>query len=166
MFTKFFPSGTLSIASFLLLCIVLTSASAVAQQKSKYACDEPQPDSMCSASNTCGSASSPCTVDITRSVSSSNVRPSIPNARNNQLFCVKAGTTVVWTSSKKNTGFMVAFGTDSPFQPDTPIVGGSDKQVTTRAATPGCYKYDAGSFTSGTIYGMSSGSKPELIILP
>lgn len=166
MFTKFFPSGTLSIASFLLLCIVLSSASALAQQKSKYACDEPQPNSMCSASNTCGSASSPCTVDITRSVSSSNVRPSIPNARNNQLFCVKAGTTVVWTSSKKNTGFMVAFGTDSPFQPDTPIVGGSDKKVTTRAATPGCYKYDAGSFTSGTIYGMSSGSKPELIILP
>lgn len=160
------PTGTSSIASFLLLCMVLSSSLANAQKKSKYACDEPQPDSMCSAANTCGSASSPCTVDITRSVSSSNVRPSIPNARNNQLFCVKAGTTVVWTSSKKNTGFMVAFGSDSPFEPDTPIMGGTDKKVTTRAATPGCYKYDAGSFTSGTIYGMSSGSKPELIILP
>ena len=165
MFTNILPPGTLSIASSLLLCIVLTSARANAQ-KSKYACDEPQPDSMCSPANTCGSASSPCTVDITRSVGSSNVRPSIPNARNNQLFCVKAGTTVVWTSSKKNTGFMVAFGTDSPFEPDTPIMGGSDKKVVTRAAAPGCYKYDAGSFTSGTIYGMSSGSKPELIILP
>lgn len=165
MFTNILPPGTLSIASSLLLCIVLTSAQANAQ-KSKYACDEPQPDSMCSPANTCGSASSPCTVDITRSISSSNVRPSIPNARNNQLFCVKAGTTVVWTSSKKNTGFMVAFGTDSPFEPDTPIMGGSDKKVVTRAAAPGCYKYDAGSFTSGTIYGMSSGSKPELIILP
>lgn len=166
MFIKFLPSRTLSIASFLLLCIVLSSTLASAQKKSKYACDEPQPDSMCSAANTCGSTSSPCTVDITRSVSSSNVRPSIPNARNNQLFCVKAGTTVVWTSSKKNTGFMVAFGTDSPFEPDTPIMGGSDKKVKTRAATPGCYKYDAGSFTSGTIYGMSSGSRPELVILP
>ena len=163
-FTILSLTGTTT--SFLLLCAVLSSAWASAQTKSKYACDESQPDSMCSAANTCGSASSPCTVDITRSVSSSNVRPSIPNVRNNQLFCVKAGTTVVWTSSKKNTGFMVAFGTDSPFDPDTPIMGGSDKKVTTRAVTPGCYKYDAGSFTSGTIYGMSSGSKPELIILP
>ncbi|HKF01829.1 MAG TPA: hypothetical protein VKB49_05925 [Candidatus Sulfotelmatobacter sp.] len=166
MFAKFLSERPYLIGSFLLLSIVLSSAVANGQKKSKYACDEPQPDSMCSAANTCGSASSPCTVDITRSVSSSNVRPSIPSARNNQLFCVKVGTNVVWTSSKKNTGFMVAFGTDSPFEPDTPIMGGSDKRVVTRAATPGCYKYDAGSFTSGTIYGMSSGSKPELIILP
>jgi hypothetical protein len=166
MFTKFRRRGTSSIASSLLLCIVLGSSLANAQKKSNYACDEPQPDSMCSAANTCGSASSACTVDITRSVGSSNVRPSIPNARNNQLFCVKAGTRVVWTSSKKNTGFMVAFGTDSPFEPDSPIMGGGNKKVVTRAVTPGCYKYDAGSFTSGTIYGMSSGSKPELIILP
>ena len=165
MLVNSFSARTFSIASVLLLCIVLGSAL-VNAQKSKYACDEPQPNSMCSAANTCGSTSSPCTVDITRSVSSSNVRPSIPNARNNQLFCVKAGTTVVWTSSKKNTGFMVAFGTDSPFEPNAPILGGSSKKVVTRAATPGCYKYDAGSFTSGTIYGMSSGSKPELIILP
>ena len=166
MLTKFLPPRTFPIGSFLLLCIVLSSAWSEAQKKSRYACDEPQPDSMCSAANTCGSATSPCTVDITRSLSSSNVRPSIPNARNNQLFCVKTGTTVVWTSSKKNTGFTVAFGTDSPFEPNTPIMGGSSKKVVTRAATPGCYKYDAGSFTSGTIYGMSSGSKPELIILP
>lgn len=166
MLTKFLSPRTFLIPSFLWLCIVLSLTSADAQKKSKYACDEAQPDNMCSAANTCGSATSPCTVDITRSVSSSNVRPSIPDARNNQLFCVKAGTTVVWTSSKKNTGFMVAFGADSPFEPDTPIMGGSSKKVVTRAATPGCYKYDAGSFTSGTIYGMSSGSKPELIILP
>jgi plastocyanin len=166
MLMKSFPKHTFSIAAFLLSCAVLTSVTANAQGKSKYACDEAQPDNMCSAANTCGSATSPCTVDITRSLSSSNVRPSIPNARNNQLFCVKAGTTVVWTSSKKNTGFTVAFGADSPFEPDTPIMGGASKKVVTRAATPGCYKYDAGSFTSGTIYGMSSGSKPELIILP
>ena len=166
MFMKCFSKHTFSVSACLWLCIALSPTLAEAQKKSKYACDEPQPDSMCSTANTCGSASSPCTVDITRSVSSSNVKPSIPNAQNNQLFCVKAGTTVVWTSSKRNTGFMVAFGADSPFEPDTPIVGGSSKKVVTRATTPGCYKYDAGSFTSGTIYGMSSGSKPELIILP
>ena len=97
---------------------------------------------------------------------SANVTPGIPKAKSNQLFCIKAGTTVVWMSSNKNNGFMVSFGSDSPFDPDGPIMGGGKKQVTTKASTPGCYKYDAGAFRSGTVYGMSSGSKQELVILP
>ena len=100
------------------------------------------------------------------SASSANVKPGIPNAKNNQFFCIKTGTTVVWMSSNKNHGFTVSFGTDSPFDPDDPIMGGGQKQVTTKANTPGCYKYDVGAFRSGTIYGMSGGSKPELVILP
>lgn len=148
-------------------CIVLLRcATAQAQQKGKYACDEAQPESLCSASNTCGSTSSTCTVDVTRSANSANVKPGIPNAKNNQFFCVKAGTTVVWMSSNKNNGFMVSFGPDSPFDPDGPIMGGGQKQVTTKASAPGCYKYDASAFRSGTVYGMSGGSKPELVILP
>ena len=151
----------------LLFCIVLLSwASALAQKKSKYACSETQPESLCNAANTCGSDSSPCTIDIRRSGNSSNVKPSIPEAKNNQFFCIKAGTTVVWMSSNKNNGFMVSFGTDSPFDPDGPIMGGGKRKVTTKASTPGCYKYDAGAFRSGTVYGMSGGSKPELVILP
>ena len=151
----------------LLSCnLLLSSTSAQAQKKSKYVCDEEQPESMCNAANTCGSASSQCTIDIRRSADSANVKPGIPNAKNNQLFCIKAGTTVVWMSSNKNNGFMVSFGTDSPFDPDTPIMGGGEKQVTTKAITPGCYKYDAGAFRSGTVKGMSGGSKPELVILP
>ena len=146
--------------------LLLTCAAAHAQKKSKYACVEEHPESLCNASNTCGSASSQCTIDIRRSADSSNVKPGIPNAKNNQLFCIKAGTTVVWMSSNKNNGFMVSFGTDSPFDPDGPIMGGGEKQVTTKAVTPGCYKYDAGAFRSGTVKGMSGGSKPELIILP
>jgi plastocyanin len=154
-------------AAFLLPCVVLLScATAQAQKKSKYLCDEAQPESMCNAANTCGSASSACTIDITRSASSASVKPDIPNAQNNQFFCIKAGTTVVWKSSNKNNGFMVSFGTDSPFDPDTPIMGGAKKPVKTTASTPGCYKYDAGAFRSGTVYGMSGGSKPELVILP
>jgi plastocyanin len=154
-------------ALLVLSCIILLScAHAQAQKKSKYVCDESQPESMCIAANTCGSASSPCTVDITRSASSANVKPGIPGAKNNQFFCVKAGTTVVWMSSNKNNGFMVSFGTDSPFDPDDTIRGGGKKQVTTKASTPGCYKYDVGAFRSGTVYGMSGGSKPELVILP
>ena len=153
--------------TWLLSCaVVLGCATVQAQKKSKYVCDESQPESICNAANTCGSLSSPCTIDVTRSAASANVKPGIPNAKDNQFFCIKAGTTVVWKSSNKNNGFMVSFGTDSPFDPDTPIMGGGQKQVTKTASTPGCYKYDAGAFRSGTVYGMSGGSKPELVIQP
>lgn len=154
-------------SAFLLSCIVLWSCStAQAQKKGKYACNESQPETMCNAANTCGSSTSKCTIDIRRGAYSANVKPGIANADNNQLFCVKAGTTVVWKSSNKNNGFMVSFGTDSPFEPDGPIMGGGQKPVTTKAVTPGCYKYDAGAFRSGTVKGMSGGSSPELVILP
>ena len=153
------------IALLALVCVILF-AVAGAQAKSKYVCDEPDPASLCTAANTCGSASAPCTIDTTKAGSSSNVKPGIPNAKNNQLFCIKKGTTVVWMTSNKNTGFMISFGTDSPFDPDDPIIGGANKQITVKANTPGCYKYDAGAFYSGATYGMGGGSKPELVILP
>lgn len=148
------------VATFVLL------SSSLAQKKSKYACDEPQPADLCNAANTCGSASAECKVDIRKSGDGASVKPGIPNAKSNQFFCVKAGTTVVWMTSSKNTGFSIYFGTDSPFTPDDPIVGGGSKPITVKAETPGCYKYDAGAFYSGAVYGMSSGSKPELVILP
>lgn len=146
--------------------MILLLGGSVAQAKSKYICDEPKPEDMCNAANTCGSASSVCTLDVRKSGNGSTVKPSVPNAKNNQFFCIKAGTTVVWMTSSKNTGFMISFGTDSPFDPDNPIVGGGSKSVTVKAQNPGCYKYDAGAFYSGAVYGMSSGSKPELVILP
>ena len=154
-------------ALLVLTCVVLLHCTATqAQKKSKYVCDEADPASLCTAANTCGSAAAPCTVDITKVRGSSSVKPGIPGAKSNQFFCVKAGTTVVWMSSSKNTGFMVSFGKDSPFIPDDPIMGGGSKQVTVKANTPGCYKYDAGAFVSGATYGMGAGSKPELVILP
>jgi len=152
-------------AALAVIC-VLVLANTAALAKSKYACDEPNPASLCNSANTCGSATAPCTVDITKAGNSSNVKPSIPNAKNNQFFCVKKGTQVVWMTSNKNTGFMISFGTDNPFDPDDPIIGGASKQITGRANTPGCYKYDAGAFYPGATYGMSGGSKPELVILP
>jgi hypothetical protein len=152
-------------ALLVLVCLAVTT-SALAQKKGKYVCDEPDPASLCTAANTCGSATAPCTVDVNKAGSSSNVKPGIPNAKNNQFFCIKKGTTVVWMTSNKNTGFMISFGTDNPFDPDDPIIGGANKQITVKANTPGCYKYDAGAFYSGATYGMSGGSKPELVILP
>jgi hypothetical protein len=144
----------------------LLFGSTLSQAKSKYACDEPQPANLCNAANTCGSSTEACTIDIRKSGNGANVKPGIPNAKNNQFFCVKAGTTVVWKTSSKNTGFSISFGTDSPFIPDDPILGGGKKPVTVKAQNPGCYKYDAGAFYSGAVNGMSGGSKPELVILP
>ena len=153
--------------SLSLSCVLLVNCvNARAQRKSKYSCEETQPETLCNAANTCGSTSSACKIDIRRGASSANVKPGLPNAKDNQLFCIKAGTTVVWMSSNQHNGFMVSFGTDSPFDPDDPIMGGGKKQVKTKASTPGCYKYDAGAFRSGTVKGMSGGSKGELIILP
>jgi hypothetical protein len=152
-------------ALLVVICMVLLVGTA-AVAKSKYACDEPNPASLCTAANTCGSATAPCTIDINKSGSSSTVKPGIPNAKNNQFFCIKKNTTVVWMTSNKNTGFMISFGTDSPFDPDDPIIGGANKQITVKANVPGCYKYDAGAFYPGATYGMSGGSKPELVIVP
>jgi hypothetical protein len=152
--------------SVALAMLIILLGSTVTEAKSKYVCDEPQPADMCTAANTCGSASAVCTIDVRKAGDGSNVKPSIPNAKNNQFFCIKAGTTVVWMTSNKNTGFMISFGTDSPFDPDDPILGGGNKPITLKARNPGCYKYDAGAFYSGAVYGMSGGSKPELVILP
>ena len=145
---------------------ILLLGGTLVQAKSKYICDEPKPEDMCNAANTCGSVSSACTINVRRSSYGASVTPGIPKAKGNQFFCVKAGTKVVWMSSSKNTGFSISFGTDSPFEPDDPILGGGAKPITVTAQNPGCYKYDAGAFTSGTVYGMSGGSKPELVILP
>jgi hypothetical protein len=147
------------------MCILLL-VDTVAEAKSKYVYDEPNPASLCTAANTCGSATAPCTVNVNKSSSSATVKPSVPDAKGNQFFCIKKGTQVVWMTSNRNTGFMISFGTDNPFDPDDPIIGGADKQITVKANTPGCYKYDAGGFYPGATYGMGGGSKPELVILP
>ena len=54
-------------------------------------------------------------INIQKSGAGASVKPGIPDAKGNQFFCVRAGTTVVWMTSSKNTGFSISFGTDSPF---------------------------------------------------
>ena len=90
-------------AMLAVVCIVLL-AGAVAQGKSKYTCDEAQPAGMCTAANTCGSATAPCTIDITKSGNSSNVKPGVPNAKSNQFFCIKKGTTNIGAPSIARSG--------------------------------------------------------------
>jgi hypothetical protein len=72
---------------------------------------------------------------------------------------------VTWKSTAKNTGFLVDFGSTSPFDPPDPIMGGSKKSVDVKAANPGCYKYAFQATDSTGIYGMSKASQAELIVL-
>jgi plastocyanin len=151
----------------LLLSIVMLSAGAIAQSKSnKYACSEAKPAQLCNAANTCGSASSPCAVDVKRTSNAASSTPDIPNAKSNSLFCVKVGTTVQWKSSGRNIGFVVDMSETSPFEPGGAIIGGSDRAVSVVAKTPGCYKYSAGACASGAIYGMCGQANAELVIIP
>jgi plastocyanin len=149
----------------LLLGLLLLAGYATAQSKSsKHACSEPNPAQLCTAANTCGSASTPCTVDVKRTADSASSTPSIPNAKGNELFCVKAGTTVTWKSTGKDIGFVVDVGPVSPFDPPGAIIGGSDRSVSVVAKKPGCYKYSAGACMSGATYGMCGTADAKLII--
>ncbi len=156
-------------ALFLLVVGLLPNSARAEEKKkggNKYACAEANPASQCNAGNTCGSASTPCSVDVKRTAYSSSATPSIPGAKGNSLFCVKTGTTVTWMSSSKNVGFLVDFGPSAPFDPPDTIMGGSKRSATVKAATPGCYMYDFQASDSSGIYGMSKASQAELIVIP
>jgi plastocyanin len=151
----------------LLLPLVMLSTYGMSQSKSnKYACSEAKPAQLCTAANTCGSASSPCSVDVKRTSNAASSTPDIPNAKSNSLFCVKVGTTVQWKSTGKNIGFVVDMSSTSPFDPGGAIIGGTDRAVSVVAKTPGCYKYSAGACMSGAIYGMCGQTNAELVIVP
>ena len=146
------------------LLLILHNQNAHAQKKNPYACKEADPTALCTPANTCGSASEPCSVDVKRTSSAASATPSIPGAKGNSTFCVKAGTSVTWKSDTKHQGFVVDMGPTSPFDSDD-IIGGSDKSVTVTAKTPGCYRFSAGACLSGAIYGMCGNGNAELVIL-
>lgn len=149
----------------LLLPFVALANYATAQSKSsKYACSEANPAQLCNPSNTCGSASTPCEVDVKRTTYAASSTPSIENAKSNSLFCVKPGTTVIWKSTGKNIGFVIDVGPESPFEPSGAIIGGTDRSISVAAKKPGCYKYSAGACMSGAIRGMCGTTKAELIV--
>jgi len=149
-------------ALFLVAVGILPTANAQKGGKNKYACTEPNPASQCNAGNTCGAD---CQVDVKRTAYSSSATPNIAGAKGNSLFCIKAGTSVTWMSSSKNTGFLVDFGPSAPFDPPDPIMGGAKRPITVKAATPGCYMYDFQATDSTGIYGMSKAGQAELIIV-
>src|SRR3974377_1383093 len=151
--------------SLLLLPIVLlaTYMAAKGNDSDKYVCSESNPQGMCSASTTCGSASAPCAVDIKRTASAASVTPSIAGAKENAPFCITVGTKVTFKSVSKNVGFVLDFGPSSPFDQGT-IMGGSDRPITTVAKKPGCFKFSTGACVSGAIYGMCGEASTEIIV--
>jgi plastocyanin len=153
--------------TLLLLSVAVLSTCAAAQSKSSdYACSKDVSAQMCTAANTCGSASTPCAVDVKRTANAASVTPMIPNAKADSLFCIKPGTTVQWKSTGKDIGFVVDFGPASPFDPPRAIIGGTDRTVSVVAKKPGCYKYSGGACMSGAIYGMCGQTNVQLIITP
>jgi len=143
-------------------------ATGAAQAKDRHGeshvCSQPSPQAICTAENTCGSASAPCIIDVKRGGSSASMTPSIPGAKGNAPFCVRTGTTITWQSSSKNTGFTVDFGSSSPFDRDGAIIGGSDRSVSVVAKKEGCYKVSFGACIPGAIYGMCAEGSAEVVI--
>jgi hypothetical protein len=161
-------NSCLTVYRGVLLTLLLIAGVATAQDKdkenSKNACSQSNPASLCNASNTCGSPSTPCDVDVKRTSYSSSATPNIPNAKANDLFCVKTGTTVKWQTTAKDTGFLIDLGNSSPFDPPGTITGGTEKSVSVVAKAPGCFKYNFSASDSRAIYGMSKAAQGELIV--
>jgi len=128
-------------------------------------CSAATPSSICSAPNTCGSTASACEVDIKRTGGdSASATPNIPNAKSNAPFCVKAGTTITFKSTSKDTGFVLDFGTSSPFDSGAAITGGAARPVSVVAKKPGCYTYSVGACTAGTLYGMCGEDAAQFVV--
>ena len=159
----------LATVSFLIVLPLLVTSFIVGQDSKKKVkngvCSSSNPASICAEPNTCGSLSSPCTIDIRRSGNNyATAKPSIPDAKANKAFCIKVGTTVTFSTSSKNTGFVIDFGKDNPFDHEGSIIGGADRPINVTANHPGCYTYSVGACTPGTVYGMCGNADAQLII--
>lgn len=128
-------------------------------------CSAATPQSICDARTTCGSRSTPCVVNVKRGSHSASATPSIPEAKGNVRFCVKAGTTITWQSSSKSTGFILDFGDSSPFESQTTITGGSKRSASVVAQKPGCFKFSVSACREAAISGMCESGRAELVVI-
>lgn len=160
-------SGSIS-ASLMVATVALSAGvlSATEQQNTKkHVCTETNPQSLATPANACGSKGNPCVVDVKRTGGSVSVTPTIESGKSDPLFSVQVGTTVVWESTQKDTGFVIDFGSSSPFNRGA-IIGGSDRSVSVVATKPGCYRYSAGACVAGAIDGMCNSADVELVVTP
>ena len=148
----------------LILLLAVGSLAAAEKKKPKKNdfCAQPNPQSLCTAENTCGPAG--CTLDVTRTASSSSLKPTTPGAKSDKPICIAAGTKVEWESTEKETGFVVDQSAGTPFDPAGAIIGGTTKSVPTVASKEGCYTVSYGACKTGAIYGMCKESSATIII--
>ena len=159
----------LSISSSLLLVPLLFggyfAANGARGGDKNSVCSAANPQSVCNARTTCGSRSTPCVVNVKRGSHSPSATPSIPEAKGNVRFCVKAGTTITWQSSSKSTGFILDFGDSSPFESQTTITGGSKRSASVVAQKPGCFKFSVSACREAAISGMCESGSAELVVV-
>jgi len=156
-------SASLMVAGFALSASFLSATEQ--QNTKKHVCTETNAQSLATPANACGSNGNPCVVDVKRTGGSVSVTPSIQGGKSNPIFSVQAGTTVVWESTQKDTGFVIDFGSSSPFDRGA-IIGGSDRSVSVVATKPGCYRYSAGACVAGAIDGMCNSVDVEFVVTP
>lgn len=128
-------------------------------------CSAANPQSVCKARTTCGSHSTSCVVNVKRGSHSASATPSIPEAKANAPFCVKAGTTITWQSSSKSTGFILEFGENTPFESKTTITGGSKSPVSVVAKRPGCFRFSVSACREAAVSGMCESGSAELVVI-
>ncbi len=167
MKSRLFPRVVLGLV---LITLLVAAANVIANPKKTpkpTVCSNPHPEKLCTAANTCGSKDSPCVLEIKRTGEGedASITPNIPGFPKHSVICINPGTTVNWTGSGKNTGFMVDFSGNSPFEAST-IMGGSDNPKTSVAKKTGCFKYSVGACYAGALNGMCGNSDYDLIVPP
>jgi hypothetical protein len=150
--------------SLLSILVLSNIASAQSGKKGKYVCAEANPESLCNAANTCGSASTPCTVNVKRTANGVSATADTPQKKSNAFFCVQPGTQITFKTASKNTGFLVDFGPNSPFDDPDAISGGSKREAQVKAVKSGCYRYSFGACVSGAISGMCRSGVAEAVV--
>lgn len=153
------------------LCLLLFSLGAYVALSNHVVADNPGKgddnpvcSSACSLDRICGSSSVPCVVNVKRTNYSASATPKIPDAKGNASFCVKVGTTIVWQSSSKNTGFILDFGQTTPFGSQKTITGGSKKPVSVVVDKEGCFKYTVSACKEAALSGMCESGNAELVV--
>lgn len=149
-----------------LLVLLLLVAGHIFAKDKKTACSNAHPEQLCTAENTCGANGTKCVLEVKRAGggNDADVVPNVPNYKKNSAICIATGASVTWQGGGKNTGIMVDFGSNNPFDPSGPIMGGSDRPITVVAKKAGCFHYSAGACTAGTAYGMCGNSDFDLIV--
>lgn len=151
---------------FVIPLLILGNGFAKDKKQKPIFCSNPHPEQLCSAVNTCGGGGAACELEVRRADAGagSAVKPNIANFPKDAVICINTGTSVTWKGAGKNTGIMVDFGDNSPFDSAGTIMGGSDRPVTVVTKKAGCYKYSVGACTPGSIYGMCGNSDFEMIV--